>query len=167
MKNGAGKRPNSYDRILRRSLAKRLTAAGIAAAALPKIASSQTPTPKRLAFPAGFKWGCATASYQIEGAVAEDGRGPSVWDKFSHTPGKTHKGDTGDVADDSYHRYEEDVQLLKNLGAKVYRLSISWSRVFPDCTGKPNEKGIAYYERVVDLIRPISARYAEGPSLRV
>ena len=134
----------------RRSLAKRLAAAGAAAAALPTNASSQSPTPKRLAFPAGFKWGCATASYQIEGAVAEDGRGPSVWDKFSHTPGKTHKGDTGDVADDSYHRYKEDVQLLKSLGAKVYRLSISWSRIFPEGTGKPNEKGIAYYERVID-----------------
>ena len=134
----------------RRSLAKRLTASGVAAAALPKNASSQSPAPKRFAFPAGFKWGCATASYQIEGAVAEDGRGPSVWDKFSHTPGKTHKGDTGDVADDSYHRYEEDVQLLKSLGVKVYRLSISWSRIFPEGTGKPNEKGIAYYERVVD-----------------
>ena len=134
----------------RRSLAKRLAATGVAAAALPRDASSQSPTPKRLGFPAGFKWGCATASYQIEGAVTEDGRGPSVWDKFSHTPGKTHNGDTGDVADDSYHRYKEDVQLLKNLGAKVYRLSISWSRIFPDGTGKPNEKGIAYYERVVD-----------------
>jgi len=134
----------------RRSLARRLAAGGVAAAALPKNASSQSPAPKRLAFPAGFKWGCATASYQIEGAVAEDGRGPSVWDKFSHTPGKTHNGDTGDVADDSYHRYKEDVQLLKNLGAKVYRLSISWSRIFPEGTGKPNEKGIAYYEKVVD-----------------
>ena len=134
----------------RRSLARRLAAAGAAAAALPKNASSQSPSPKRLSFPAGFKWGCATASYQIEGGAAEDGRGPSVWDKFSHTPGKTHNGDTGDVADDSYHRYKEDVQLLKNLGAKVYRLSISWSRIFPEGTGKPNEKGIAYYERVVD-----------------
>ena len=138
------------NKFSRRSLAKRLTAVGVAAAALPKNASSQAANPKRLAFPSGFKWGCATASYQIEGAAAEDGRGPSVWDKFSHTQGKTHKGDTGDVADDSYHRYKEDVQLLKNLGATVYRLSISWSRIFPEGTGQPNEKGIAYYERVVD-----------------
>jgi beta-glucosidase len=134
----------------RRSLGKRLAAAAVAAAAIPKIASSQSPAPKRFGFPAGFKWGCATASYQVEGAVAEDGRGPSVWDKFSHTAGKTHKGDTGDVADDSYHLYKADAQLLKDLGATVYRLSISWSRIFPSGTGQPNEKGIAYYERVVD-----------------
>ena len=95
-------------------------------------------------------WGCATASYQIEGGVNEDGRKPSVWDTFSHTPGKTFHGDTGDVADDSYHRYKEDVQLLKNLGVTGYRMSISWSRVFPDGTGQPNEKGLGYYQRVVD-----------------
>lgn len=101
-------------------------------------------------FPAGFRWGCATASYQIEGAVKEDGRKPSIWDTFSHTPGKTHNGETGDIADDSYHRYKEDIQLMKNMGVKVYRLSIAWSRVFPDGVGEPNEKGLAYYERVVD-----------------
>jgi beta-glucosidase len=101
-------------------------------------------------FPADFLWGCATASYQIEGAASEDGRTPSVWDTFSHTPGKVANGDTGDVADDSYHRYKEDIQLLKNLGAKAYRFSMSWSRVFPDATGKPNQKGLDYYQRVVD-----------------
>jgi len=103
-----------------------------------------------LQFPSNFLWGCATAAYQIEGAVSEDGRKPSNWDVFSHTPGKTFHGETGDIADDSYHLYKEDVKLLKNLGARVYRFSISWSRIFPDGTGQPNEKGLAYYQRVVD-----------------
>ena len=103
-----------------------------------------------LRFPPNFLWGCATASYQIEGAVQEDGRKPSVWDTFSHTSGKTFQGETGDVADDSYHLYKEDVKLLKNLGVGGYRLSISWSRVFPDGTGQPNQMGIDYYQRVVD-----------------
>jgi len=101
-------------------------------------------------FPDGFLWGCATAAYQIEGGAKDDGRGPSVWDVFSHTPGKTHNGDTGDVADDSYHLYKTDVQLLKNLGVQTYRMSISWSRVFPEGKGKPNPAGIDYYNRVVD-----------------
>lgn len=129
------------------------TALGSAAAAftfssLPKFAWAQKPS--LLQFPEGFLWGCATASYQIEGAVNEDGRKPSVWDTFSHTPGKTFQGETGDVADNSYHLYKEDVQLLKNLGVKCYRMSISWSRVFPDGTGQPNPKGLDYYNRVVD-----------------
>jgi beta-glucosidase len=101
-------------------------------------------------FPAGFRWGCATASYQIEGAVNEDGRKPSIWDTFSHTAGKTHHGDSGDVADDSYHRFKDDIQLMKNMGVKVYRFSVAWPRVFPDGVGQPNEKGLAYYQRVVD-----------------
>jgi beta-glucosidase len=122
----------------------------LASASLPRIALAQMSNASLLRFPAGFKWGCATASYQIEGAVNEDGRKPSVWDTFSHTPGKTFQGDTGDVADDSYHLYKEDVQLLKSVGAKVYRFSISWSRIFPDGTGQPNEKGLAHYQRVVD-----------------
>lgn len=101
-------------------------------------------------FPAGFVWGCATASYQVEGAASEDGRKPSVWDTYARTPGMVQNGDTGDIADDSYHRYKQDVQLLKSLGVKAYRFSIAWPRVFPDGTGQPNEKGIAYYERLVD-----------------
>jgi beta-glucosidase len=101
-------------------------------------------------FPDGFVWGCATASYQVEGAAAEDGRKPSVWDTFAHTPGKVQNGDTGDVANDSYHRYKEDVQLLKSLGVKGYRFSIAWPRVVPEGTGAVNEKGIAYYERLLD-----------------
>jgi beta-glucosidase len=126
------------------------SAAAWASASLPRFAFAQAAAPTPLQFPAGFLWGCATASYQIEGAANEDGRAPSVWDTFSHTPGKTFQGDTGDVADDSYHLYKEDVKLLKNLGVTVYRFSISWSRVFPNGTGQPNAKGIDYYQRVVD-----------------
>ena len=95
-------------------------------------------------------WGCATAAYQIEGGAKDDGRGPSTWDVFSHTAGKTHEGDTGDVADDSYHLYKEDVKLLKNLGVSGYRMSMSWSRVFPSGKGEVNQKGLDYYSRVVD-----------------
>ena len=124
------------------------TAATWASAVLPRMAFAQTPT--LLQFPAGFLWGCATAAYQIEGAVSEDGRGPSVWDTFSHTPGKTFEGQTGDVADDSYHLYKEDVKLLKSVGAGGYRFSISWSRIFPNGTGQPNQKGIDHYRRVVE-----------------
>src|ERR1700731_1220427 len=137
-----------------KTLAGTAAAAALAGASLPRIAFAQMATAGLLQFPADFKWGCATAAYQVEGAVSEDGRKPSVWDTFSHTPGKTFQGDTGDVADDSYHLYKEDVQLLKGLGAKVYRFSISWSRIFPDGTGKPNEKGLAYYQRLLDELLP-------------
>jgi beta-glucosidase len=111
---------------------------------------SAAAAPVDRSFPAGFKWGCATASYQIEGAAKEDGRGPTNWDVFSHTPGKVANNDTGDVACDSYHRYAEDIQLLKNLGVKTYRMSIAWSRIFPQGRGTPNQKGIDYYNRVID-----------------
>ncbi len=135
----------------RRSFGKTLTAAAVAAGAQKELAAQgQSTKPHRLAFPEGFLWGCATAAYQIEGGVAEGGRKPSTWDKFSHIPGKTHNGETGDIADDSYHLYKTDIQLLKNLGVKGYRMSIAWPRVFPDGTGQPNEAGIAYYERVID-----------------
>jgi beta-glucosidase len=103
-----------------------------------------------LQFPSKFLWGCATSAYQIEGAVNEEGRRPSIWDTFSHTPGKTFQGQTGDIGDDSYHRYKEDVKLLKSLGVRAYRFSISWPRIFPDGKGHPNEKGVGYYQRVVD-----------------
>jgi beta-glucosidase len=101
-------------------------------------------------FPKGFLWGSATASYQVEGAVNEDGRGPSIWDTFSHTPGKVVNNATGDVADDHYHRYKEDVQLMKALGVKAYRFSIAWPRVFPQGAGAPNPKGLDFYNRLVD-----------------
>ncbi len=98
------------------------TAAALAGVALPKFALGQGKMVSR-EFPKGFLWGCATAAYQIEGGAKDDGRGPSLWDVFSHTPGKTHEGDTGDVADDSYHLYKEDVKLLKAMGVQTYRMS--------------------------------------------
>ena len=101
-------------------------------------------------FPRNFTWGTATASYQVEGAVAEDGRGPSIWDTFSHTPGKVANNANGDVANDHYHRYKSDVQLMKALGVKAYRLSIAWPRVFPSGDGPPNAKGLDFYDRLVD-----------------
>jgi beta-glucosidase len=140
--------------ITRRLFGK--TAAASAAAAFsglsfPKMAFGQSqPEPSSLHYPKGFIWGCATAAYQIEGGAKEDGRGPSLWDIFSHTPGKTHEGETGDVADDSYHLYKEDVKLLKALGVGAYRMSMSWSRVFPSGTGAVNAKGLDYYSRVID-----------------
>jgi beta-glucosidase len=121
--------------------------AGSAAAAYGSVADA---APVDLAFPADFRWGCATASYQIEGAVAEDGRGQTNWDVFSHTPGRVTNGDTGDMACDSYHRYAEDSRLLKDLGVKSYRMSLAWSRVFPEGRGTPNQKGVDHYKRVVD-----------------
>ena len=101
-------------------------------------------------FPDDFLWACATASYQVEGAANEDGRGPSVWDAFARKPGRVAMDHNGDVADDQYHRYKEDVQLMKWLGLKAYRFSIAWPRVLPEGKGAPNEKGIDYYDRLVD-----------------
>ena len=102
------------------------------------------------AFPADFLWGAATASYQIEGGWNEDGKGPSVWDTFSHTPGKVARGDTGDVACDHYHRWREDIELMRDLGLRAYRFSVSWPRVLPDGTGAVNERGLDFYDRLVD-----------------
>src|SRR5918911_5725363 len=101
-------------------------------------------------FPNDFVWGVATASYQIEGAVNEDGRGPSIWDTFSHTPGKTDNGDTGDVACDHYHRWQEDVRLMRDLGMQAYRFSVAWPRVVPEGTGQVNQRGLDFYDRLVD-----------------
>ncbi|MGH3244697.1 MAG: family 1 glycosylhydrolase, partial [Trebonia sp.] len=105
-----------------------------------------------LAFPEGFTWGAATAAYQIEGATAADGRGPSVWDTFSRTPGKVRGGDTGDIACDSYHRYPEDADLLRSLGLSAYRFSVSWPRVFPSGGGQLNQAGLDYYKRLLDTL---------------
>lgn len=104
-------------------------------------------------FPADFLWGSATASYQIEGAVTEDGRGPSIWDTFSATPGKVLNGDTGAVAADHYHRVDEDVALMKDLGLHAYRFSIAWPRVQPTGSGAFNPKGLDFYSRLVDQLR--------------
>src|SRR5215813_12472206 len=101
-------------------------------------------------FPKGFYWGTATSAYQIEGAWNEDGKGPSIWDTFTHAPGKIANGDTGDVANDHYHRYPEDVALMKEIGANAYRFSISWPRIFPEGAGEPNQKGVDFYRRLVE-----------------
>lgn len=105
-----------------------------------------------LRFPDGFLWGAATAAYQIEGAVAEDGRGESIWDRFSHTPGLVHEGHSGDIACDHYHRWEEDIELLARLGVGLYRFSTAWTRILPTGQGVPNQRGIDFYDRLVDRL---------------
>jgi beta-glucosidase len=104
----------------------------------------------RTRFPSDFFWGAATAAYQIEGAVREDGRGESIWDRFSAVPGKVLNGDSGAVACDSYHRYREDVRLMRELGLNAYRFSISWPRILPEGRGWPNAAGLDFYDRFVD-----------------
>jgi len=101
-------------------------------------------------FPDGFLWGTATSSYQIEGAVNKDGRGRSIWDVFAHTGGTISDHSNADTAADHFHLYKEDVQLMKALGAKAYRFSIAWPRVFPEGTGSPNPKGLDFYNRLLD-----------------
>ena len=103
-----------------------------------------------VAWPRGFVWGVSTSSYQIEGAWNEDGRGPSIWDTRSHLRGKVANGDTGDVACDHYHRYPEDIGLMKTLGVDAYRFSVAWPRVLPAGRGAPNEAGLAFYDRLID-----------------
>ena len=105
-----------------------------------------------LTFPEGFIWGTATSSYQIEGAVSEDGRGESIWDRFAHTPGHIQNNDTGDTASDHYHRYKDDVRLMNELGYTGYRFSIAWPRIFPDGRGAVNEKGLDFYSRLADTL---------------
>jgi beta-glucosidase len=117
-----------------------------------------------LTFPEGFVWGSATAAYQIEGAATEDGRTPSIWDTFCRTPGKVREGDTGDVACDHYHRVTEDLDLMADLGLQAYRFSVSWSRVLPEGSGRVNEAGLDFYQRLVDGllergIRPLMTLY--------
>jgi beta-glucosidase len=117
-----------------------------------------------LSFPPGFLWGTATAAYQIEGAHDVDGRGASIWDTFSHTPGMVHGGENGDVACDHYHRYREDVALMAELGLDAYRFSVSWPRVLPAGAGTANAKGLDFYSRLVDAllekkIRPFVTLY--------
>ncbi|MEV8097484.1 GH1 family beta-glucosidase [Kitasatospora sp. NPDC085879] len=102
------------------------------------------------ALPDDFVWGAATSAYQIEGAVDEDGRAPSIWDTFSHTPGKIDHGDHGDTACDHYHRYSEDIGLMKRLGLGAYRFSVAWPRVVPQADGRVNAEGLAFYDRLVD-----------------
>ena len=115
-------------------------------------------------FPPAFLWGAATSAYQIEGAVREDGRTPSIWDTFSHTPGKTAGGDTGDIAVDHYHRYRDDVAMMADLGLTAYRFSVSWSRVQPTGRGPAVQRGLDFYRALVDEllahgIRPVLTLY--------
>jgi len=111
-------------------------------------------------FPDDFLWGTATASYQVEGAANEDGRGPSIWDTFCRTPGKVKHGHTGDVASDQFHRYAEDVKLMRDLGVGAYRFSLAWPRIFPEGTGKLNPKGFDYYHRLIDALLAAGIRPA-------
>jgi beta-glucosidase len=148
-------------KLSRRTFGRLLSSGAAAAAAttLPGLAQAQaagTPGGDAPAigakFPDTFLWGSATASYQVEGAVKRDGRGPSIWDTFSHTPGKTHNGDTGDVADDDYDLYKEDIGIMQEIGLKTCRFSIAWSRIFPSGTGTPNPKGLDHYRKFVEAL---------------
>ncbi|WP_037603580.1 GH1 family beta-glucosidase [Streptacidiphilus rugosus] len=116
------------------------------------------------AFPAGFLWGAATAAYQIEGSAAADGRAPSIWDTFSHTPGRVHNGDTGDIACDHYRRFGDDIALMADLGLNAYRFSLAWPRIVPRGSGPVNRAGLDFYDRLVDElldhgIRPVVTLY--------
>jgi beta-glucosidase len=118
----------------------------------------------KVEFPTEFMWGAATAAYQIEGAADRDGRGPSIWDTFSHTPGKILRGDRGDIACDHYDRWESDLDLLTDLGVNSYRFSVAWSRILPTGSGEINQAGIDFYDRLIDGlvdrgIRPVVTLY--------
>ena len=122
-------------------------------------------------FPADFRWGAATAAYQIEGAAYEDGRGASIWDTFCKTPGKVHNGESGDVACDHYHRFLDDIQMMKDLGLKNYRFSFSWPRLFPKGDEVREERGFAFYDKLINalleagitpLCDPLSLGFAAG-----
>src|SRR5258705_12739882 len=114
--------------------------------------SGTKPAQGAAAFPDGFLWGVATSAFQIEGAVKEDGRGASIWDSYTHTPGKIKNGDNADVANDHYHRYRDDIRLMQDMGVGNYRFSIAWPRIFPDGIGQPNAKGLDFYGRLVDAL---------------
>src|SRR5215218_5492920 len=136
--------------MTRRDLMKLAGAAGLGLAARPGAFAQQRKSELRAGvaaprFPNGFYWGVATSAYQIEGAWNEDAKGKSIWDTYAHTPGNIKDGSTGDVANDHYHRYKEDVVLMRSIGATTYRFSVSWPRIFPNGTGQPNPKGLDFY----------------------
>ena len=108
--------------------------------------------PNLVQFPTGFLWGAATSAYQIEGSPLADGAGPSTWHRFSHAPGRTASGDTGDIACDHYRRADADVLLMRDLGLNAYRFSIAWSRILPAGRGAVNAAGVAFYDRLVDRL---------------
>jgi len=113
---------------------------------------SPTQQPAFPQLPSGFRFGTSTAAYQIEGATTEDGRGPSIWDTFCEQEGRIADGSSGAVACDHYHRYPEDVALMKRLGARGYRFSLSWPRIQPTGSGLRNEKGLDFYDRCIDCL---------------
>ncbi|MDB5615893.1 GH1 family beta-glucosidase [Tardiphaga sp.] len=133
----------------RRDFAGGALALGAAAASSPMALAAVEPA-SASSFPKGFVWGTATSAYQIEGGVNEEGRGRSIWDTYSHTPSKIHGNANGDRASDHFHRYKEDVALMKALGTTAYRFSIAWPRVFPDGTGAANPQGLDFYNRLID-----------------
>ena len=106
----------------------------------------------QITFPKDFLWGCSASAYQVEGAWNEDGKGPSIWDRFTHTPGKIADGVNGDIATDHYHRYKDDVALMAEMGLQAYRFSTAWSRILPDGIGAVNQKGLDFYDRLVDAL---------------
>ncbi|KAH8491868.1 hypothetical protein H0E87_021456 [Populus deltoides] len=118
----------------------------------PETVSFETAGGLRHSFPKGFVFGTATSAYQVEGMAEKDGRGPSIWDEFVKIPGIVANNATGEVAVDQYHHYKEDVDIMKMLNFDAYRFSISWSRIFPDGTGKVNWLGVAYYNRLIDYM---------------
>jgi beta-glucosidase len=143
------------DKFSRRHFGKLAGFLGLGMAASPALPQESRSNPTsnphaQASFPSGFVWGTATSSYQVEGAVQEDGRGLSIWDTFTHAPGNIYDHTNADRANDHYHRYKEDVGLIKELGAKAYRFSIAWPRVFPEGTGTPNPKGLDFYDRLLD-----------------
>lgn len=145
------------DRLSRRQFTKLtgLSAFGISTKSIDARATGATkdgPSGQRAVsgFPRQFLWGTATSAYQIEGAVNEDGRGLSIWDRYAHAPGTIADRSNADIASDHYHRHEQDVQLMKALGTKAYRFSIAWPRIFPTGSGTPNPKGVDFYSRLLD-----------------
>jgi beta-glucosidase len=153
-----------FERISRRSFARLLGGAAAFAGYGNRFAEAAAPVRGAgqpggvgagagAVFPQGFLWGSATAAYQVEGAVNEGGRGQTIWDTFTHIPGKIANGDTGDVADDFYHRYPQDIALMKDLGLKSFRFSVAWSRIFPNGTGRPNQQGVDFYKRLVEALK--------------
>lgn len=150
-------------RITRRDIGRLLGASALGTLPVTHLDAGSA-TVQAHQFRDGFLWGAGTAAFQIEGALAEDGRGPSIWDDFSHLPGKIYGGQNADIACDSYHRYQEDIGLAKALGLSAYRFSISWSRIFPEGVGAANQKGLDYYRRLTDGlieagIRPFCTLY--------
>src|ERR1700761_4931369 len=136
----------------RRALLKLAGAGALAVDCAPAAAAPVRDVDAETILPRRFRWGTATSAYQIEGAWQEDGKGESIWDRFTHTPGKIAGGDTGDVAIDHYHRYRDDIGQMKSLGAATYRFSISWPRIFPAGVGAANAKGLDFYDRLTDAL---------------